>query len=117
MAEQYCCKCCKDMDIELKHLISPELYLDEDAQYFLKLWGLEQYSLEFIRQNSTLLGSGEKVKIRIPCSQLTEEGLCSVYERRPQLCREYRCESRVIMPEADRCEPERRYFPLKVANG
>ncbi len=116
MPEQYCCKCCKDMDIELQHLMFPELYLSEDAQYFLKLWNVGRLPLNELRSHLEVIGDGKKVKVRVPCAQLTEEGLCGVYDQRPQLCREYSCESRAIMGVKDRCEPAKKYIELKVVN-
>jgi Fe-S-cluster containining protein len=94
----------------------PELYLTIDGQYFLEVHGLWGVTLEELRRMSTVLSNGQ-VKIRRRCNQLTEEGLCGIYERRPQLCREYRCESRAIMVFSDRCDSSRKYIPLQVVNG
>ncbi len=113
METKFCSKCCQDFDIEPMHLLFPEMFLTEDAQYFMKAWNLERLTLEELRESIEVL-TFNKVKVRVPCDKLTPEGLCSIYEQRPQLCREYRCETRHIMAKTDQCEPERRYIPLRA---
>lgn len=112
----YCSKCCRDLDIAPLELLFPELYLDTDGQYFLKVHGLSDMSLRELRSISEVLDAG-KIKIRHACNQLTDEGLCGIYDARPKLCREYRCETRNIMPQRDRCDVNRKYIPLRVVNG
>jgi len=97
------------------HLLFPENYLNTDGQYFISVWGLDNLSLSDLKAISTDLGNG-KVKVRRPCDQLTKEGLCGIYEHRPNICRVYRCDTRHIMAPADRCETDRRYLPLQLVS-
>lgn len=38
--EQYCCECCKDMDLPLQHLIYPEVFLNADGVEFMRVHGM-----------------------------------------------------------------------------
>lgn len=69
-----CSKCCEN--IYLPFIASP----DE------KEW-LEYHDIEVI-ENSV----GEFIKINNKCSKLVD-GRCSIYEKRPDICRKYECKN------------------------
>lgn len=38
--ESHCCNCCKDLDLPLRHLIMPEVFLDAHGIEFLRVHGM-----------------------------------------------------------------------------
>lgn len=38
--ESFCCNCCKDLDLPLRHLIMPEVFLDAHGIEFMRVHGL-----------------------------------------------------------------------------
>lgn len=86
-----------DLDLELRQLLFPET-LDDDGREFVAAHGLELMPLFELRGRVMDLGlaaNGERrVKLRHRCAQLTDDGLCGIYESRPAICRAYSCAKR-----------------------
>lgn len=86
-----------DLDLELRQLLFPET-LDADGREFVTAHGLELMPLFELRGRVIDLGLGEngerRVKLRHRCAQLTDDGLCGIYDSRPNICRAYSCAAR-----------------------
>lgn len=87
-----CAKCCTDLDIRLEHLIFPDR-MSADGQAFVQAHGLDRVTLGSLRRMALDLGDGI-VKIPHRCQYLTPFGLCAIYEARPQICRDFSCQTR-----------------------
>ena len=87
-----CCKCCVDFDIDIAHLIFPER-MAPDGREFLAAHGIDSVPLGMLRAGALDLDevSEGTVKIRHRCQQLTDDGLCGIYEQRPAICRSFDC--------------------------
>jgi Fe-S-cluster containining protein len=71
------CKQCGDC---CSNIFLP-FYADADEERWLKY-----HDVEYIENNM-----GTFIKIDIKCSKL-KDGLCSIHENRPDICRKYFCE-------------------------
>lgn len=83
--------CCCEVDLEVRCMFSPELMTPESREFF-RMRGIQPADWELLK--SQVAASGQKsgnIRIRHRCSKLADTGLCSVYEVRPQICREYHC--------------------------
>ena len=85
-------KCCTDMDILLTDLLFPER-MSAEGMEFVQAHGLDHVKLEDLRRGVIDLGSG-MVKILHVCDKLGSDGRCTIYERRPAICRAFDCKSR-----------------------
>lgn len=92
MKSNPCALCCRDMDILPMDLLFPSKMTPEGRE-FVEAHGLLDLPLSIIMQNARLLDNG-MIKIFHQCDQLDENGLCTIYDDRPKICREYRCETR-----------------------
>ena len=84
--------CCLDMDIELVDLLFPER-MPPEGQEFVRAHGLDHESLGTLRETAMYMGDG-LVKILHRCDQLGADGLCKIYDNRPQICRQFDCKTR-----------------------
>ena len=84
-----CTRCCEDLDIKLEHLIFPER-MPLAGEDFCSVHGLPRATLATLQTGAIDMKDGV-VKIKHRCAQLTEEGFCSIYEGRPQICRDFQC--------------------------
>lgn len=66
-----CSKCCEDIIIPLGYKIP------EDMKRWIELHGIETES--------------KAIKLKVSCLKL-KDGKCSIYEDRPDICREYICD-------------------------
>ncbi len=73
-----CANCCKT---------TPPLYTPYDMKRIAKSLGISPSS--FKRKYTIQDINGEYVGISVPCTFLNEDQSCSIYEVRPQACREY----------------------------
>ena len=69
-----CGKCCTYMELPVVS--------DKDGYY---AW-LAMHDVEIVFSHGLLCA-----RIEQPCSRLVD-GKCSIYDRRPQMCRDYKCE-------------------------
>ena len=81
-----------DFNIDPLHLFFPDM-LPEDGKAFMKAHGIEDLSLEELTKDSVALPDGN-ILIRHRCKKLTNKGLCSIYEDRPKICRDFDCSTR-----------------------
>ena len=84
--------CCLDLDITLEHLLFPER-MGADGWEFYQAHGLDQMTLTELQSRSLDQGNGV-MKIRHRCAQLRDDGLCGIYDHRPQVCRDFDCATR-----------------------
>jgi Fe-S-cluster containining protein len=84
-----CSKCCEDFNINPLHLVMPHL-MGPDGRAFVDAHGIDVETLAELREGAILMDSGE-VKIKHRCEKLTDDGLCSIYDARPQICRDFDC--------------------------
>jgi Fe-S-cluster containining protein len=142
--EQVCSNCCQDLDLPLRHLLMPEVFLDEAGLAFMRVHGLldqefrkngmvefkmndHVYKIRFLHlafPDAYLDGEGQAffqqhgifdaivrnvtVKILHRCAKLLGSGLCSIYEQRPQICRDFDCATR------QDCTRDERVFPATL---
>lgn len=66
--------------INILGLIRPDVYLDERGQEFYKEHELDQ----LLRDNGT-------VRVLHRCQHLAEDNACSIYDLRPQICKDFNC--------------------------
>ena len=89
--------CCMDLELELRQLLFPDT-LDADGREFVAAHGLDLVPLYELRGRVVDLGPGangeRRVRLRHRCAQLTDAGLCGIYERRPAICRNFDCGTR-----------------------
>lgn len=79
------------MTIALEHLVFPER-MDAIGREFVEAHGLDAVALGELRHDALDKGDGT-VMLFHRCQHL-KDGLCSIYERRPQLCRDFDCRER-----------------------
>jgi Fe-S-cluster containining protein len=84
--------CCTDLEILLTDLLFPE-QMTPQGRYFLSVHGLGNLSLAQLQESSLNLGEG-RIRISHRCSKLQDDGLCSIYNSRPQICRDFECSTR-----------------------
>lgn len=84
--------CCTDLELSVDELLFPE-QLDAQGRYFLNVHGLDQMTLGEL-QASMVVSGERRVRIAHRCAKLTDEGCCSIYERRPLVCRMFDCKTR-----------------------
>jgi len=84
--------CCCGLDIEYKDLIFPD-GMSLDGQEFSKVHGLGNVILAELQANAMDMGNG-MVKIFHRCKQLTDDGLCKIYDNRPKICKNFDCSTR-----------------------
>ena len=82
-----------DFDIALIDLLFPEK-LNEDGREFYNAHGIDSTTFRKLRKNAEDVGNGI-VKIKHRCNQLSDNGRCQIYETRPQICRNFDCNTRV----------------------
>lgn len=90
-----CGKCCEDFNIDPLHLLDIDR-LPPSGREYVETIGVAAMSID---ERVKLLLSGTRlptgnVHVTYRCTHLTEEKLCDIYEHRPQICREFNCESR-----------------------
>ncbi len=85
-----CTRCCEDLDIKLEDLIFPER-MSPEGLAFCEVHGLWDVSLGELQDGAMDLGDG-RVKLQHLCRQLMTDGRCAIYETRPTICREFRCD-------------------------
>jgi len=80
-----CGQCCRFVDFK---------YLESRMP---KKEFIEYYEL----RNIEVIKSGKDIIYRVwsPCKHLTSDGLCSIFEKRPELCRDTRMRKDVVHPE------------------
>ena len=83
-------KCCQDFDITLVDLIFPDRMTPEGRE-FVTAHGIGTTPLWAIQ--ATDMGNG-LVKVHHRCDKLNDDGSCSIYEDRPQICRDFQCSTR-----------------------
>lgn len=88
-----CANCCKDLDIRWQDLFWPER-LDARGREFIEAHGLLQVPIGELMRGAQLLEDGVTVKVRHRCQKLNAENLCTMYEKRPAICREFDCATR-----------------------
>jgi Fe-S-cluster containining protein len=87
-----CAKCCMDFDILPLDLLFPTR-LSPKGREFVDAHGVLNKPLSVIMQHATELEGG-LIKLHHRCDQLDDNGLCTIYDDRPAICREYVCASR-----------------------
>lgn len=92
MLSNRCARCCMDFNIEPLHLFFPER-MPPRGQEFVAAHELDAATLGELRRGATVLENGNLL-IQHRCPKLTAENLCSIYEKRPAICREFVCASR-----------------------
>lgn len=85
--------CCLDLEIELLQLIFPR-NLDAAGWEFFQTHGMDRVPLIELQSRSIDLGGG-RVRIAHRCAQLQDDGLCGIYDTRPQICRDFDCKTRI----------------------
>ena len=89
-----CGHCCEDFVIDPAHLLFPER-MNEIGQAFVRTHGIDYVALGTLRQGAVVEpGTPGHVRIKHRCQWLTDENLCSIYEQRPQICRDFDCATR-----------------------
>lgn len=86
-----CGNCCCDLTIAVEHLLFPER-MDDIGRAFVDAHGLGGVSLMNLRRGAVDKGDGT-VQVFHRCQHL-RDGLCSIYETRPELCRSFDCGER-----------------------
>lgn len=83
--------CCLGFDTDLYQydLIFPER-MSPDWKEFLDAHGIFDEKLGDLIKGAVDLGGG-KVGLPHRCAKLGEDGLCTIYENRPKICRDYVC--------------------------
>lgn len=89
MNQSRCSKCCEDFNINPLHLVMPHL-MGPDGREFVEAHGIDLETLSELRAGAVLMDNGE-VKIKHRCEQLTDDGLCGIYDARPKICRDFDC--------------------------
>lgn len=84
--------CCMDFDIELLHLLFPDL-LPPDGREFVDAHGIWNVKLKDLMAGAVDMGEGV-VKIKHRCKQLANDGRCKIYASRPRICRNFDCATR-----------------------
>lgn len=85
-------KCCTDINFIYPKLLFPE-YQSEEEKDFLEVHGVNNMTLKELRAGATDV-SAMVVNIKHRCNQLGDNGLCKIYENRPQICRSFQCHVR-----------------------
>ena len=85
--------CCLDLDIALIDLLFPDR-LTADGREFYDAHGIDSSTFRKLRKDAVDIGNG-MVKIKHRCNQLTDNGRCQIYDKRPQICRDFDCNTRV----------------------
>jgi Fe-S-cluster containining protein len=84
--------CCTDFDIDPLDLLFPER-MGRVGLEFCRLHGLDAVPIEKLVQDARILENGW-VKIKHRCVQLTDAGQCKIYDKRPQVCKDFDCAKR-----------------------
>lgn len=84
--------CCMDLEIDPLLLLCPER-LDEAGWEFVQAFGLANRTLVELQSRATLMDNG-KVRLKLRCAQLQDDGRCGIYATRPAICRAFDCASR-----------------------
>ena len=85
-------RCCTDLEITLSDLLFPER-MSAQGRHFVNVHGLGDMTLAELQANAVDRGDG-MVRIAHRCAKLLDNGSCSIYERRPLMCREFDCATR-----------------------
>ena len=85
-------RCCTDLEITLSDLLFPER-MSAQGRHFVNVHGLSEMTLAELQANVIDRGDG-MVRISHICDKLKMNGECSIYERRPLMCREFDCATR-----------------------
>lgn len=85
--------CCMDMEIDPLLLLCPD-QLDEAGWEFVQAFGLAGHSLVELQSRATHMANG-KVRLKVRCAQLQDDGRCGIYATRPAICRAFDCQTRV----------------------
>lgn len=85
-----CSRCCEELQIRLEDLIFPER-MPIDGRAFCEAHGLWTAPLGQLQVRAVDLGK-QMVKLQHRCHQLAADGRCRIYDTRPTICREFRCE-------------------------
>lgn len=80
------------MDVEPIYLVFPDR-LDEDGQEFVREYGVDLSGWRKLRKDAVDLGNG-KVRFFHRCQHLLDDGRCNIYDKRPQMCRDFDCRTR-----------------------
>lgn len=84
--------CCTDLVLVYPKLFFRE-YQSEDEREFIETHGLNKLTVTELQDISEEVGD-YMVKIHHRCEQLTDAGLCKIYENRPKICRLFDCSLR-----------------------
>jgi Fe-S-cluster containining protein len=84
--------CCRDFDILPLDLFFPSR-MSPEGRAFVETHGIDNVELAKLREGAQDLGNG-LVKIQHTCQFLSNDGKCTIYETRPQICRTYTCGTR-----------------------
>lgn len=82
--------CCQEFDIDLYDLVFPD-HLPKEGREFVKIQEIYKKPLGELIRGAIDMGNG-KVKIFHRCPKLGDDGLCTIYATRPQICRAYVCQ-------------------------
>lgn len=85
-------KCCTDINFIYPKLFFPEYQTPEEHE-FLEVHGVNNMTLKELRAGAEDVSS-LVVNIKHRCNQLGDDGLCKIYENRPEICRGFQCHVR-----------------------
>ncbi|MFH1403485.1 MAG: YkgJ family cysteine cluster protein [Candidatus Altiarchaeota archaeon] len=93
---QECTLCCKHITIEIDAPVQEKDY--DEIRWFI----MHDNIIVFIDHEDCWY-----LEVRTKCSALTEDGLCSIYDNRPVICREY---------DVGECERHNEYYKTIFRN-
>lgn len=85
-------KCCQDFHINVLDLIFPER-LDENGKAFLDAHDIWDIPLRDLLKDAVNNGDGT-IEVYHRCDKLGDDGLCRIYQTRPEICKSYDCSVR-----------------------
>ena len=80
------------MDIDPLDLIFPERMTPEGRE-FVEAHGILEVPLRELLVDAHNMKNG-MIKIHHRCDKLGDDGLCTIYENRPQICKSFDCKTR-----------------------